>query len=340
METSTAEGSEPIAHPLRAALEDAFGIAVDRVERIHAGTASDNFRVTARDGGRWFAKVHRSAGEAAAAARAVELTEFARRGGTPVPGLRRSVDRAVVARSHGLALSVWEYVDGETAETGLRGPRWHAVGAVLGRLHRHLATHPSGRPVLADPVQLIDPGATAAGYDRLIEQYRRPGATRDEFTRWALDALRQRRALLPEVVGLLRGLPPLTTQILHGDLAAPNVLLRGDEVAAVIDFQPPTRGFLAWEVARIAGDPRTLAVPRWRAELPGLLDSYRAAHPTVPSADLDAVLAVGAAYTLASTYPLSVLVDRRGRADHALQTYARQRHAAALAMFEAATTRP
>ncbi|RCK71095.1 aminoglycoside phosphotransferase [Desertihabitans brevis] len=335
METSTAAGSEPIADALRGALQDAFAIAVDRAERIHSGTASDNFRITARDGGRWFAKVHRSAGAAAAAARAVELTEFAGRGGTPVPGLRRSVDRAVVARSHGLLLSVWELIDGETAETGLSGRRWHTVGAVLGRLHRHLASHPSGPPASADPVRLLDLDAAAAAYDALVERYRRPAAAAGGFGRWALDALGQRRALLPAVRAVLQRLPPLTEQVLHGDLAAPNVLLRGDDVAAVIDFQPPTRGFLAWEIARIAGDPRTLAVPRWRTELPGLLDSYRAAHPTVPSADLDGVLAVGAAYTLASTYPLSVLVDRRGRADHALQTYARQRHAAALAMFEA-----
>ncbi|MEV5961837.1 hypothetical protein AB0L70_08735 [Kribbella sp. NPDC051952] len=44
-------------------------------------------------------------------------------------------------------MSLWEYVDdAETAEGGLTGARWEAAGAVLGRLHRRLAEHPTASP--------------------------------------------------------------------------------------------------------------------------------------------------------------------------------------------------
>ncbi|MFG3351667.1 phosphotransferase [Streptomyces sp. NPDC048001] len=38
---------------------------------------------------------------------------------------------------------------------------------------------------------------------------------------------------------------------MHGDLASPNLLLRGGAVAAVIDFRPPSHRSAAWEFGRI-----------------------------------------------------------------------------------------
>lgn len=338
MHSPTPEAREVIASPLRSVLRDHFDIEATRVHRIHAGTASDNFITTTPDAMRWFVKVYRSANEAVDATAAIELTEFSGRGGTPVASLRRTRRGDVVAHSHGLSLSVWEFIDAQTAEGGLRGGRWHTLGSVIGRLHHHLTTHPYGRPTLADPVELLDLATATASYDQLIEEYRHHDATSDAFTQWAIDALLERRALLPRVLDMLQRLPPLTKQILHGDLAAPNVLMRGDHVAAVIDFQPPSVGFLAWEIARIACDPRTLVTnPRWREELPGFLESYQAAHQGVQLADLTSAVAVGCAYTIASTYPLSVNLHHPEAMTDALKTYGQHRHRAALAMLETAS---
>lgn len=337
MDTPSPESRESLTSWLRSALRIDFGIEASRIDRIHAGTASDNFVATVPDGVRWFVKVYRTASEAAAAVAAIELTEFAAQGGTPVPSLLRSRHGDAVAHGNGPAFSVWEFIDAETAEGGLRGHRWQTLGAVTGRLHHHLATHHSGPPTLADPLQLLNLDAATARYDQLIEEYRGHDASGDGFTQWAVDALMQRRALLPRVLSMLSELPPLTCQILHGDLAAPNVLLRGDEVAALIDFQPPSAGFLAWEIARIACDPRTVVTnTRWHEELRGFLDAYQAANPAVRPVDLTSVLAVGSAYTIASTYPLSALQHRPHGGARPLKIYGRQRHTAALAMLETA----
>jgi homoserine kinase type II len=320
------------------ALRDEFGIATSRLDRIHAGTATDNFTAMTPEGARWFVKVYRSPAEVPAARAAIELTEFAGQGGVPVPEVRRTPRDDVIAHSHGLFVSVWEFIDeARTAEGGLRGYRWHSVGTAVGHLHRHLATHPSGRPTSRKASDLLDLDATYARCDRLLEQYGQRSVADDSFEAWAVGALIEKRALLPRVQRMLERLPPLTVQTLHGDLAAPNLLMRGEEVAALIDFQPPTANFLAWEVSRIACDPRTVVTnPQWRDELPEFLDAYRQANPAANPVDLASVLAVGSAYTIASTYPLAEPVHRSGAVDDSLKMYGRQRHMAALAMLELA----
>ncbi|MFC8596893.1 phosphotransferase enzyme family protein [Isoptericola sp. NPDC057191] len=326
----------PAAGPLTALLRDAFGVQVHGVERVPAGTATDNVVVTTSDGARRFVKSYRTPGEVSAAVAAIELTEFAGAGGTPVPRVYRDASGGVVGQGYGLSVSVWELVEeASTAEGGLRGDLWRAVGTTVGQLHRHLATHPAGPPTTIPASALVDLPAARARYDRLVEEYRRSGVT-DDFGAWAHDALVERRALLPHVGGLLDALPPLTVQTLHGDLAAPNVLVRGDAVAAVIDFQPPSAGYLAWEIARIACDPRTVVTtPGWQHGLSALLDAYETAYPAVRPADLASVVAVGCAYTLASTYPLGAPVHDPHTVDDVLRTYARQRHEAALVMLDA-----
>ena len=157
--------------------------------------------------------------------------------GAPYPGRRTRGDPDQKS-----AVSLWDYVDDAvTAEGELRGARWTAVGTVLGRLHRCLAEHPAGTPTKQPATRLRDLEQARTHFDWLIAQYQARGEL-NEFETWALQALQHRRALLPAIAGILQALPELTTQIVHGDLASPNLLLRGDQVAAIIDFQPPRPG--------------------------------------------------------------------------------------------------
>jgi homoserine kinase type II len=111
-------------------------------------------------------------------------------------------------------------------------------------------------------------------------------------------------------------------------------MLRGDDVAAVIDFAVPTPRFLAWEIARIGCDPRTVMLgDQWLDGLPDLLAAYREEHPAVNEDDLRSVVATGCAYTLASTYPLSEPLDDPDAVTPSLELYARARHDAALTML-------
>lgn len=315
-------------------LSRSFGVS-GTISRIRSGTATDNFLVDAGHGQRWFAKVYRDRSVLSDELAAIELTSFARSGGVPVPAFRPTVTGHRISDAGDIAMSLWDYVEGaETAEGGLTGGRWATVGAAVGTMHRHLAQHPAYRPSSKPATGLCDLPAAQARYDQLIEAYRRC-VTLDDDQAWALDTALHRRSLLPQAQSLLLSLPPLHVQIAHGDLAAPNLMMRGDDVAAVIDFQPPSPHFLAWEIARIGCDPRTIASSTdWLTGLRLLLDAYGQENPTV-HINLRAIVAAGCAYTLASTYPLSAPL-KPPTVDHAgLIQYGHDRHGAALQMLEA-----
>lgn len=319
---------------LRRVLKRAYDIEPTRLVRIDAGTATDNY--AAWDGGvpRWFVKVYRDDEGLIGERHAIELADFARAGGVPVPDLYRATNGELLGRAEGIVMSVWAFVvDAVTAEVGLTGKRWASVGAVLGRLHRRLARHPAANTSRQPATGLRDIDASKLRFEWLIDQYRARSSL-DDFERWALGAAQERCALLPRVGAILAGLPDLTTQILHGDLASPNLLLRGDEVAAVIDFQPPAPGYVSWEIARIACDPRTVVLgDEWPAGLADLLGSYHDQNPSMPIDDLAAVLAVGCAYTISSSYPLAEPIENPARMNPSLRRYAELRHEAAVRML-------
>jgi homoserine kinase type II len=168
-------------------------------------------------------------------------------------------------------------------------------------------------------------------FDRVIDGYTRR-AKLSPFEAWALEAAKERRALLGRAEMVLAQLPDLTVQVVHGDLAAPNLLLCADDVTAIVDFQPAGPRFLAWEIARIGCDPRTLQLgDEWIDGLGELLASYREAHPAVRLDDLLSTAAVGCAYTLGSTFPLAEPPDAL---TPSLELYARARHETALTMLD------
>lgn len=315
-------------------LASAYGLRAVKITRIQAGTATINFHVVDHCADQWFAKVYRDRTLLDRERTAIELAEFARTDGVPVPGVVRTSEGKVIEDGGPLPMSVWQYVSGaETAESGITGGRWRSIGSVLGRLHRRLAEHPAAAPKISSVLGVSDLDQARARFERLIIEYGRQ-RTLDPFQAWAVDAAKQRVDLLDRVAMILAGLPRLTVQIVHGDLAAPNLLLRGDEVAAMIDFQPPKPRYLSWEIARIACDPRTVLLgDHWLTGLPELLAAYRDEHPTARSEDLGSVVAVGCAYTLASTYPLGEPLDNPSAVTPSLEAYGRARHEAAIVLL-------
>ncbi|MFD7157911.1 phosphotransferase enzyme family protein [Kribbella sp. NPDC059898] len=310
---------------LTEALQTSYGVQAVELHRIHAGTNTVNYQVVDDTGRSWFAKLYN--GNLDSERDAIELTAYAGRA-VPVPAVRRTLDGELIAAP--LPMSLWEFVDGETAEGGITGARWPAVGTMLGRLHRLLSEHPGARPTLRPAAGLRDVACAERNFDELIARLQ----ARHELTSfeaWACEAARERRALLGRAGAILAGLPALTTHVLHGDLASPNLMLRGDHVAAVIDFQPPRPGFVAWEIARIGCDPRTVILgDQWIDGLAVLLDAYRSEHPAARPDDLRSVVAAGCAHTLGSTYPLS----EPAPVPASLELYARARHQAALTMLD------
>ncbi|WP_246212565.1 phosphotransferase enzyme family protein [Streptomyces abyssomicinicus] len=315
-----------------------YRITATAVGEGPAGTATRNHLVEDSEGRRWFVKVYPDGTDLAAEEQALALAEYARHADVPVPAVLRTADDAgLVATAEGLSLSVSAWVeDAETAEGGLFGDRWTAVGETMGRLHHALARHPAGPPRPVPARQVCDVARAERRLRRLLRRWA-PAPAESEFTRWARRTAARRLDALPEVAALLEPLPhELTAQVVHGDLASPNLLMRQQEVAAVIDFRPPGHRSAAWELGRILLDPRTvLARPNeWITGLATALSAYRAANPALPLDDLLAVPRVAAGNLACSVYPLSEPLDRPGAVTPSLEAYGRARHQAATVLRE------
>lgn len=231
------------------------------------------------------------------------------------------------------ALSVWEFVDGGSGDAEPLTPdRMSAAGHAVGRLHRVLASHPAGAPVLRPGAEVRELAAATEVFTATLRTYRAITEP-SEFERWAVEVLRWRLSLVPRLAGLLGSLPPLTSQVVHGDLASPNLLYRGARLAAIIDFRPPRPRPLAWEISRLACDPRTVVRGDWPPGLRGFLTGYRGAGGTASTGDLLAAVRVWLCYTATSSYPFSELAGGRALFPEDLRGYARDRQDAVVAVL-------
>ncbi|WP_369149022.1 phosphotransferase [Streptomyces sp. R44] len=318
-------------------LASEFGIVPASVTPGPSGTATRNYVATTEDGTAWFVKTYPAGTGRAAAESAAALSEYARLCRVPVARARYTVDQKQLVASVGtVTMSVSRYLHGTvTADGRLHGPRWEAVGEAIGRLHRGLARHRFGPPRLDARDRAVDPVRSRTRLERLVHRYE-TDPPRTDFERWALETARERLAGLPTVERLLEGAPERTiSQLVHGDLSGPNVLLRGDDVAAVIDFAAPGRRSIMWELGRLALDPRTvLAHPDWPEGLGRLAAVYRRRHPTVPVEELVSVVRLTVAYLGCTVYPLNAVVDGLGPVTESLESYARNRVEAAVVLRE------
>ncbi|UUV32289.1 aminoglycoside phosphotransferase family protein [Amycolatopsis roodepoortensis] len=314
-----------------------YGLDPAEISRIPEGTATDNYSVVDQSGHRLFVKVYRARDKLDLERASIELSEYAADGGVATARVIRSSEHELIETRGRLPLSLWSYVPHtETAEGTLSGARWSAVGAEMGRLHRRLATHPAAAPTLKPGATLCDVAAARDRFDTLISAYEHKVGL-GKFETWALQAVRERQAVLGDVERILAALPPLTVQVMHGDLAGPNVLLKNDDVAAIVDFGPPTPGYLAWEIVRLGCDPKSVlsnGTENWLTGYTDLALAYRDANPKAPADDLLSSLRVGCAAKLCATFPLSAPVERPHLVDAALESYARARHEAALMLLD------
>ncbi|MEU3553327.1 phosphotransferase [Streptomyces fragilis] len=191
--------SPPTAPDVTEALVSHYGFTPASLGEGPSGTATRNYLAEEGDGRRWFVKTYAVGTDLAAEEQALALGEYARRAGVPVPAVRPSLtDGRLIAATGSVSLSVSEWVeDAETAEGGLFGDRWAAVGALLGRLHHTLAHHPVGPPHLVPARQVCDVERAERRLCRLLSRWTAT-ATDTEFDRWA----RQTATVFAVVLGL------------------------------------------------------------------------------------------------------------------------------------------
>lgn len=314
----------------------AYGLRPAEITRIPEGTATDNYAVVDEAGRRHFAKVYRIREHLDLERASVELSEYCADGGVATARATRTRDHELIETRGRLPMSLWSYVPHTaTAEGGLAGARWAAVGTEMGRLHSRLAAHPAAALTLEPGAAVCDVAASRDRFERLIHAYQHMPRL-GEFEAWALQAARERQAILGDVERTLAVLPRLSVQVLQGDMAGPNVLFEDNEVAAIVDFRPPATGYLAWEIARLGCDPKSVldnSAESWLTGYTDLTLAYRDANPRASVDDLVSSLRVGCAAMLCSAFPLSVPVERPHIVDAAMEAYGRVRHEAALMLL-------
>ena len=281
--TTPAPADDPTApSAVQRLLSAGFGLTVVELDRIPVGAGSVNYRATT-DTGRVFVKAYPPGTDLEGEAAGIRLSAHAAQAGIPVARPLVLPDGTFIATHEGSAASVWEYVDGEIIETGYNRPQLHAVGHTLGLIHRTFAALPesSGPAPQVEQWLGFDAPEFTGTIDRLLAVIEAKDEL-DEFDEAARRTLRERRDQVERIPGLLADLPPLTTQVMHGDYSPMNIMFTGDQVAAVIDFRPPDPFFVAYELGRVAYYPNTIVHSEaWQADASELITAYRDANPQV-----------------------------------------------------------
>lgn len=270
-------------------LRSHYALTGVRLERVRGGHSTQNYRAVDAEGSALFVKVYPDGTDVRAERRAIELTRWAVQHGVPTARLRESMDGALLAGSGPMALSVWEWVHGRTESSGFSEVQQIEVGRVLGRIHAVFARHRLSRTASPWVQDWYTPGLDSVR--ERIESLLGLIRARDRrggFDSLAQAALTERLGMLTRVPGLLGGVPrDLSTQVLHGDFTAPNLLFDGDDLAAVIDFRPPVPYLLAFELGRIVFDPRTITLDeRWIDSAARLITAYLRENPGVARRDV------------------------------------------------------
>ena len=295
----SAEGSMQIRR-LAKVVEKHYIHEVQSIVRIRRGMATANWRIrTSR--GDFFLKQYLSRTAAAREALALALSEFARAGGVPTPAVIPSNTGELLVSEGDLALALFEYVPGTTSGVPLSRSEMTQAGHTLGRLHERLRGQ-SGMGDVSAKWRVLDLQRKRATFNRFLSVIECK-KQQDAFDRRTVDFVRQRLALLPRAAALLESLPPLASQVLHGDYSVSNILYRRGELVAVVDFGPPELFLPAFEIGRAALNPETVTADTgWREKAAAFVNAYCQANPEIGLCDVQFAPYVWAIQLIRSDY--------------------------------------
>lgn len=214
----------PLSFESARELLEAYGLDLSEIEPLAAGSVNSNFRLLTGSGERYFARIYEEQDQRGALAE-LEMVSELERARVPVAKAVPRRDGQLVHEVHGKPFALYPWLEGEIlcqARVDARAAR--AVGAALGRLHQCGDRFPSlgagrfGPAELAVRLDLVD-------------------ARGDEVLREAARFVRQKYT---EYVPLRR--PDLPRGLIHSDLFKDNVLWRGGEILALIDFESASEG--------------------------------------------------------------------------------------------------
>jgi homoserine kinase type II len=222
--------SLPLADAARLARE--FGLEINAIEPLSAGSVNSNFALTAHDGRRYFARLYEEQGRDGALAE-LKLVTALDRAGVPVVQCLPRADGAGVGDFKGKSFAVFPWLDGEILCQGrVSEAACQKLGAALARMH--LTT-----PLLARPVE---------GRFRITDLRKRLQRVEREGHELYLDDVERIREALNryEVERISQGAP---RGVIHSDLFRDNVLwTKQGELAALLDFESACEGAFAYDV--------------------------------------------------------------------------------------------
>lgn len=329
----TADPTAPSA--IKELLAASFGLIATTLERLPLGQGTVNYRAVT-DTGPLFIKAYPTGTDLAQEAGGIRLSALAAEAGIPVAQPLPLADGSFIASHQSSAASVWEYVQGEIVEAGYSRPQLDAIGSTLGLIHATFAALPesSGPAPQVEPWLAFDAAAFTATIDRLLGIIEAKDEL-DEFDLVARRTLRERRDQVAGIPGLITELPPLTTQVLHGDYSAMNLMFDGDHLAAVIDFRPPDPFFIAYELGRIAYDPRTVTRSSdWQNDAAALISAYRRTNPAVAADAISYSARVALIQLLTSLYGVKNHYLKPGLLQGDLDEFWLLRHQAATTLLD------
>jgi Ser/Thr protein kinase RdoA (MazF antagonist) len=307
-----------------------YGLSPDRLSRLPIGQGTVNYRAASgeRD---VFVKCYPLDADLVAEREALALSELAGRHGVPVAALVPTVAGEAISTRGRLAISVCEWVPGRIMTHGLTTAQRHAAGAALGGIHAAFAPLPasSGPAPQVTSWRTRDVTKLSATIDRLLAIIadRKTQGTRDDFDTNAEQTLTERKTMLAHIPSLLSELPELTAQVLHGDYSPVNILFKGDDLTAVIDFRPPDPFLISYDLGRMAFYPTTVTHDEnWPKAATTLIRGYLQTNPTVSALDIRACARVALLQLLGSLYGVTQHYLKPGLFPHDLDEFWFLRH--------------
>ncbi|WP_172292358.1 phosphotransferase enzyme family protein [Pseudoruegeria sp. HB172150] len=259
-------------------LSNAGRMAPLTIARIPRGQGTVNYRVETNMG-RFFVKSYLPGADLAAENAAIALSERARQTGIATAHPVRFASGCYVAQDAGNAISVWHWIEGEVRTKALGSAALHEIGYVLGRLHTALRGYSNSLATANKTHRFLatSEASVRAQIDSienaLQAEVHQTGGTVFDIT--AARALVERRVQLRQLPRIMKSLPALSSQVVHGDYTTLNLLFEGDRVCAVLDFRPPEPFLVSWELGRIAFNPDLIATSDdWLKQAQAVIEGY------------------------------------------------------------------